>query len=111
MNDKDRIRLAEAMGHKVKESGSLWSESGGPLNNYFLFRGPGYEMADILIWNPFTNPADDYAVLEWMRNEGKGRYDDFCNALAVQLDNDHFNYRTGDYARAALKVLSEEEGE
>ena len=55
--------------------------------------------------DPFTDANADYAVLEWMRNEGKGRYDNFCNALAIILDNDHFNYKIGHYARAALKVI------
>jgi hypothetical protein len=106
--EQDRIRLAEAMGSEVKESGALW---GGPLSGRFVFRGDGYEMADIRIFDPFTSADDDYAVLEWMRSDE--RHIRFREALAQVFHEWHgdpvpFYYEIGDYARACLKVLDSE---
>ena len=104
MNDRIKL-LAEAMGWEYEEVDHeykyciRWPD--GKREAYLT-----KEAAVGCFPDPFIDANDDYAVLEWMRNEGKGRYDDFCNALAIELDNDHFNYRVGSYARAALKVLA-----
>ena len=46
-------------------------------------------------WNPFTDANDDYAVLGWMRANGGENV----------IQGYKINYRIGDYARAALKVI------
>jgi len=58
--------------------------------------------------NPFTDANDDYAVLEWMREQvepgqpyGEPSWP-FLGALKGDLQ---IAYRVGDYARAALKVI------
>lgn len=102
-DQKKRIKLAEAIGWEFEEVDHEYRYCyKQPDGHRDAFRIQCY---DTVIPDPFTDANDDYAMLEWMRNEGKGRYDDFCNALAIILDNDHFNYRIGCYARAALKVI------
>ena len=59
-------------------------------------------------FDPFTDANDDYAVLEWMRNNVDAREwthvlsDDFRGGMMC-------NYQIGDYARAALKVIKKEQ--
>lgn len=106
----DRIKLAEAMG---------WTDFIGEVG-----LPPGAKDARPVTQghqlppDPFTDANDDYAVLEWIRNQvgeehgwlpsGKARwsssdewwpfYEQFGNVTAA-------SYKIGDYARAALKVL------
>ena len=70
-----RIKLAEAM---------------GKFERYF---------------HPFTNPTDDYSVLEWMR----GHQENGAFARELQLES-MWSYEIGDNARAALKVMGESDG-
>ena len=61
--------------------------------------------------DPFTDANDDYAVLEWMRSDY--RWGQFKEALIELRKIDvpwhgsqyTWNYKVGDYARAALTVL------
>lgn len=103
----DRIKLAEAnrelANQRVILAKVIWPDKdiyqiersrddGG-------FVGYNYPNGTFHNFNPFTDANDDYAVLEWMRENDK-------------LDSDNFdlhyqwNYQVGDYARAALKALS-----
>jgi len=86
MNDKDRIKLAEAIGlvTTIGEVTEVHEFKQLPRN-----------------WDPFTDANDDYAVLEWMRKP-----DNWLRfAFKLASDNVGSNYKIGDYARAALKVL------
>ena len=97
MTDKDRTRLAEAMGYKLCRTHGLqgqqyWSIPGG---------GGTTELPD-----PFTDANADYAVLEWMRDkfgEPSIGFAEFADYLALAE-----SYRVGDYARAALAVLDDD---
>lgn len=88
---KDRIRLAEAMGIPDADQETVDIDS-----------------RTVCIWNerdsfnPFTDANDDYAVLEWMRKEGWPRWQ-----LISEGCEYCFDYKVGDYARAALKVLDD----
>ena len=90
---KDRIKLAEVMGWKSHGAG-YWSKPGCGLplhsRDAKLLMGPP---------DPFTDANDDYAVLEWMRNNGK-----YWKAFCGEVKN-WYDYKIGDYARAALKVI------
>ncbi len=88
-----RIKLAEAMGWK-------------PLGGEWDLKGdrPAWEGPDIIgdfddLPDPFTDANDDYAVLKWMLvktpDASHGR---------IYLGN-KWDYKIGDYARAACKVL------
>lgn len=106
----DRIKLAEAMG---------WTPLDHKLIGWWM--PPGVELDDHLFMinrkdeahlpDPFTDANDDYVVLEWMRKfraQDMSDYPDggyliwarFCEQFGV-----FGNYKIGDYARAALKVL------
>ena len=87
MNDKDRIRLAE------------WMD-----------RDPGTYAPnhDIPIFDPFTDANDDYAVLEWMREQAWPAMllsTQHADRLTYALSREIGGYKIGDYARAALKVI------
>ena len=99
--EKDRIRLAEAMGWEQTDAAGVGS----------VWRSPDNEVMPLP--DPFTDANDDYAVLEWMR-----RRRDRCRAVAGDPDweawlyfsaiiSNGVNYKVGDYARAALKVLDD----
>ncbi len=95
MTDKDRIRLAEAMGlfPNVDSAGRVMAGTHARTRHEF---------------NPFTDANDDYAVLEWMRGKwlvdgADDKWEWFCEELFGGAD-----YTIGDYARAALKVLDTE---
>lgn len=81
MNNRDRIRLAEAMGHGAFEK---------------VFH------AD---FDPFTDANDDYAVLEWGVDILGRPFIDAVNELII---HEPAQYERGDYARAAIKVLNDE---
>ena len=87
----DRIKLAEAMGWTTRDEGNLWADP--DPSNLSLRDAPP---------DPFTDANDDYAVLEWMREQKKwNQWHDFCDECPTYS----FMYQIGDYARAALKVL------
>ena len=109
-----RIMLAEAMGWiyqkhygtqagpifgKLPAGGGVWTKPDNSFSNRF---------------DPFTDANDDFSVLEWMR-EVKEKYDrtdgsgfDLWWAFARTVDNKPFcSYQIGDFARAAIAVLSE----
>jgi len=102
----DRIKLAEAMGW-------TWETPGGDELPRWC-RPDGSHASPITVcrekvsppaFNPFTDANDDYAVLEWMRNGDHSLF------VALQLDLTQAEYQIGDYARAALKVMSATEQE
>ena len=85
---ENRIKLAEAMGSKCIDG--VWHHNGSTW--------------DSLLFDPFTDANDDYAVLEWMHADSTdfGTSQRFMKHLQFQAHQ----YRVGDYARAALKVIS-----
>ena len=96
---EDRIKLAEARGWKcVGEYEGIRT---------WLDPNESYKCGTIDLPDPFHDPADDYAVLEWVRGLGKespGVWDDFT----YHLDAYAQDYSVGDFARAALKVISDD---
>jgi len=73
--------------------------------------GQDRDLVNIVMFDPFTDANDDYAVLEWMRNlhgTGERTWFDFIEALDEIQESPH-NYKMGDYARACLKVLDNEQ--
>ncbi len=112
----DRIKLAEAMGwefHKGTVGKNYWclsSPDAGYADKYHSSwkKPPGQDWQCELcgcgddIPDPENDANDDYAVLEWMRSLGKSI------DLRMRPDGKLFmaaNYKIGDYARAALKVI------
>ena len=91
----DRIKLAEAMGwtHDEIDENCWHSPDDDP-------KGPWTDTA--YLPDPFTDANDDYAVLEWLRSD-QSLFDTrrFWEYLPGFRD-----YKIGDYARAALKVIS-----
>lgn len=85
----DRIRLAEAMG------GSIWE----------AYIDPGKHPECVDLPDPFINANDDYAVLEWMRKKTEFHKPTNARFSIHQYLPTAWNYKIGDYARAALKVL------
>ena len=96
MTDQDIIRLAEAMGWTFTPN--AWTDPNGKVFDLCL--------RNDLPFHPFTDANDDYAVLEWMRNE-KDLLDDSNIAMDVAWKAlpEKGVYKIGDYARAALKVI------
>ena len=63
--------------------------------------GQDRDLVNVVMFDPFTDANDDYAVLEWMRKQGAA-------TGAFELHNSYkANYFIGDYARAALKVIDD----
>jgi len=65
-------------------------------------------------FDPFTDANDDYAVLEWMReqglNESNVRPTKWDAAWDARTDEPHLlDYQIGDYAWACLKVIATEQ--
>ena len=93
----DRIKLAEAMGwtHDEIDENCWHSPDDDP-------KGPWTDTA--YLPDPETDANDDYAVLEWMHADSTdfGTSQRFMKHLQFQAHQ----YRVGDYARAALKVIS-----
>ena len=99
----DRIKLAEAMGWLKATSLDIWYRPEDQKRE-----GKNYNNGELP--DPLTDANDDYAVLEWMRqNLIKDKvlpinvaaykfYSDINDAHAT-------DYEVGDYARAALKVI------
>ena len=99
MNDKDRIRLAEAIGWTREHSGI----ENDPFP--YMWRTPKGEIIPPTFTEegcplyPDTDASDDYALLAFFRDS---------RAFRDQLNiDDAAQYSVGDYARAALKVLDD----
>ena len=89
---KDRIKLAEAMGWWIKADINWISPEG---HNH-------KEPPD-----PSTNANDDYAVLEWVRENWCGKDKDKWMLFNKHCQGYSVFYKIGDYAQAALKVLND----
>ena len=95
----DRIKLAKAMKLEIHSRGG---------DTYPLRKLHNNLMQP---FDPYTDANDDCAVLEWMRNDY--RWQKFKSALVNMRkikakwhgSQYTWNYKTGDYARAALKAL------
>ena len=91
----DRIKLAEAMGWTMdapsKESIYPWQH----VNYTSRVRCP----------DPFTDANDDYAVLEWLRDKDNKPWQYMLSQLDYGNHRYKWDYKIGDYARAALKVI------
>jgi len=96
----DRIKLAEAMGWKIISH----DFPEGPMTRTV----DGVVQIRKLPPDPENNANDDYAVLEWMRDKffegGILRYGEWTKAINSVIPYSR-DYRIGDYARAALKVI------
>jgi hypothetical protein len=99
---KDRIKLAEAMGLDGFEHGDM-----------VYIRQEGFN-TPLRRFDPENDANDDYAVLKHMREQpDTGLFEAFCDEICHDEHgvwnpvsgflNDH---ETGDYARAALKVMA-----
>ena len=96
----DRIKLAEAMGWKHEQMRENLRRACWHLPPAEDWR---YSAA---LPDPYTDANDDYAVLEWMRKENNKPW----QFELSQLDGRKrykWDYQIGDYARAALKVLTD----
>lgn len=99
----DRIKLAEAMDWKLielRDGTKYWQKPHEKL------KGAGQKEPP----DPLTDANDDYAVLEWARSDTE-RFSDFKDAMyelggSMRTKCWIWQYQTGDYARAALKVLN-----
>jgi len=104
--DEGRIKLAVAMG---------WQELYHTPGRWFNDDKPQEECrATEHLPNPFTDANDDYAVLEWMRGDEDGpetaewrAFKDFF--IEVTGDWNIWNYKIGDFARAALGVIARQQ--
>jgi len=56
-------------------------------------------------WDPFTDANDDYAVLEWLREKNDSPHEYLISQLDYGTRRYKWDYKIGDYARAALKEL------
>ena len=99
----DRIKLAQTIGWKWQSTpeshpfdgwdGGQWTNPNGNT----LPSVVGCKVAPP--FDPLTDANDDYAVLEWLRAKD-------CEWTAwADVLPEIFDYETGDYARAALKVI------
>ena len=113
----DRIKLAEAMGYEFEpySDGTRCHDGVVATHRMILPDGGGQiyhgdTLADHLP-DPFTSADDDYAVLEWMRqnidaenplplNTKVWKFAELINEMIT------FDYQIGDFARAAIKVLT-----
>ncbi len=101
MNDKDRIILAKAMGWRENvppEAAGWWTlgKKTRSLANQKCRVGPP---------NPEKDANDDYAVLEYFRQQDEPIRTDFMYAMAT-IGDYALDYKIGNYARAALKVIN-----
>ena len=101
--DETRIKLAEAMG---------WTKA-KPYRDGIYGLPPGARAGDDALWlefclnipNPETDANDDYAVLEWMQNDENKLAADHWGEFQNEMNFGVWEYRVGDIARAACKVL------
>ena len=112
-----RIKLAEAMGWvrcepDLRKPGPDGEPRFGP-QRWNQPTGKAYGATARSLPNPFTDANDDYAVLEWMRESVKSvdvqseEWDIYCYFFAL-VDYIKTRYQIGDYAKALLKVISDE---
>ena len=87
----DRIKLAEAMG---------WTHETGGGRDWYHPTDKRSRCFAIHLPDPFTDANDDYAVLEHFR--ATGQKDEIHRAMTLSWAVD---YKIGDYAKAALKVM------
>ena len=103
MSVQNRIKLAEAMGWtNIHMKYVAMDEKSYPFGCV-----PGNVNDKNLkeqVPDPFTNANDDYAVLAWLRNNEKYQFND---RLEYHLGLPRIGYQIGDYARAALKVITD----
>lgn len=116
----DRIKLAEAMGWKLyekvqKSTGKviIHTRSKAPMHgsgDYVWTEVPADKYPDSTLFtptfDPFTDANDDYAVLEWMRKQDEEMFTSFAFRCNIHWMDDWCLYKIGDYARAALKVMT-----
>ena len=84
----DRIKIAEAMNLDK----SRYEQNG--------------ETPKMLLFDPFTDANDDYAVLEWMRGSDNSLQSESFDFIIFGNAVKHGRwYQIGDYARAYLRVI------
>ena len=96
----DRIQLAEVLGKFNFE----WNRDRCPED------WDDEQVQKLCRFDPFTDANDDYAVLEWVRGDDTqlgctNRWEMMMDAIAQAGQEYSIDYKIGDYARAALKVL------
>ena len=103
--NKARIKLAEAMGWKYDPTKSAHDLGDGypTQRTSFHWSHSDYEKKRFAheLPDPFTDTNNDYAVLEWMRREGNKDWWQFAHETSSEQNQ----YKTGNNARAACKVL------
>ena len=104
----DRITLAEAMGWTCHTTGNAEGRVWMPPDFGDFFDKRDAVIAPCLP-NPFTDANDDYAVLEWMRNDKKQIIQVWHKYLIELIITPCGLYQIGDYARAAVLVLDRHE--
>lgn len=122
-----RIMLAEAMGWThIRMKWIAMDETSYPFgcppaNQYS--GGVVQKQYKEQIPDPFTDANDDYTVLEWMRDwraQGitqeqlhafNARVGDHWSFTAASPSSSWIQYQVGDYARAAISVLTRRETE
>ena len=96
-----RIKLAEAMGWHKATSLDIWCRPEDVDR-----KGKNYNNGELP--DPLNDANDDYAVLEWMRDQPPIMKDGYlhlpyCDAMDDALA---YEYEVGNNARAALKVMT-----
>ena len=98
----NRIKLAEAMGWKWDTSMRPRDFEGFPDWQCWIKPDGDKWFGSGRMPDPETDANDDYAVLEWMRTMPFENGDwQRINPIDLPMTN----YRIGDYARTALKVI------
>ena len=103
--NEDRIKLAEAMGWFPT---SIYTSPSGE-RDVTSWRSPSGKSNQKVrdLPDPFTDANDDYAVLEWMRDN---YHSSVIRKALEPFQMEIWSYGVGDYARAALAVLKDEKG-
>jgi hypothetical protein len=95
-NFEDQVKLAKAMGWRENvypESAGWWTHDELDLHRV----GPP---------TPLTDANDDYAVLEWAREQGT-KFIVLFRRQFFEMHRTHpWDYAIGDYARAVLRVIN-----
>ncbi len=106
---KQREALAILIGWQRADSKKYgWVTPPNPETACTTFPARGYQDAisgNTIRFNPFENAADDYAVLEWMRNNEDQSLTKWASFLEKLSEKPAGCYQVGDYARALLKTL------
>lgn len=100
----DRIKLAEARGYRRHKYSSvpMWESPSQEItvkNKPTIVHGPWLRENELP--DPENDANDDYAVLEWILKDDKP----FNMAMIKHLEWSAWEYKVGDFARAALKVI------